>query len=617
MAFGVPALSADVFGVQELSEDVPSLSATEASPRSLATRCRSGLNSGAEYFSRERWWILGRGLVLVGAIVITGFWISIDRQAPEWDQSHYLDLTYQFVSGLQSHGLLHMAHQIWNTPDGRGPGFIILMILPFLLFGSSPQAGLITNLVLWPVLLLSVGDITSRLYGRRAAVLAMVITASTPLIVGLSHEVLEDFVLTTVVALSIAVLLRTNVFASLRASLVLGVLLGIGMCTKLTYVGFIIGPVGVVAVRGAVLAAREFKSPELRSQARRRLISASVAMGLCALISVAWYLPHLTPTLAYLAESTVNPVGTGPSNPVTFTNLTTFTVGFIDTAESLPVIVIGAIAFVLVVPMWVVSRGWSGPADWFRRWGGAAILITWVVIPFVGQAISPNTLDYRYQASELPGIAIITAALVMSIRVWPVRWAGAGLLSVMALVLTVGMTWPFQVPLLPKTFAVSTPYGFLQYPFTPSEYFGGYDRQPQPVDYMAPLMSYLHAETVDLDAVEPTVCFLEVDPDVNGNAMTYLADVRGQGYVWDNVSYSGETQLTSALESCTFALYVPPPPGVVSANDRVGLQNLGMANIHMTAQDFAVFTGPSRWFPLDFNERVEVLMRSGGTTGGT
>ena len=555
---------------------------------------------------------LRRAGVIAAVLIVCGIWISIDRQTPEWDQAHYLDVSLHYVSSLRAGGLGGLANKIWIADPSHPPLFEVSLIVPFLLFGPTPTSALLVNLILWPVLLLSVADITARLYNERAALLAMAITATMPLMVGLSHEVMEDFELTAFVALTIALLLRTRYFSSWRASLLLGLVMGVGAVSKATFVMYVLGPVAVVVVRGAVLLYHEARHPETRGAGLTRLANAGVVLVISVGIAAAWYLSHLQATLAYIRSATGGSlaVGTGPSNPLTLHNIGAFTLGAIDWDGTLLLAVIGVLALVLVLVPWLARRGRGDRSGLMHDMGRAALLVAWIGPPYLF-LISSQNQDVRLMAGAFPAVAILIAALVVAIPVRAVRWIGEAALCAAGAILTLGMTWPFTIPLLPSQIAVPVRLGWVYYPISPPRSMG-YERVPQAVDYMVPVMNYLEAESKTIQSPRPVVCVLETDPDINWNTLSYLVDENGDSYDVVEVHFYGSaSRMQADLEACNMALFVPSLAG--GEGVRTIIANAGFAATHMNAADFALFDVPVRSFPIDFGEQVQVLVRQPGT----
>jgi hypothetical protein len=173
------------------------------------------------------------------------------------------------------------------------------------------------------------------------------------------------------------------------------------------------------------------------------------------------------------------------------------------------------------------------------------------------------------------------------------------------------MTWPFTIPLLPSQIAVPVRLGWVYYPISPPRSMG-YERVPQAVDYMVPVMNYLEAESKTIQSPRPVVCVLETDPDINWNTLSYLVDENGDSYDVVEVHFYGSaSRMQADLEACNMALFVPSLAG--GEGVRTIIANAGFAATHMNAADFALFDVPVRSFPIDFGEQVQVLVRQPGT----
>ena len=137
------------------------------------------------------------------AAAANAIWIFLDHSTPSYDQSSYLTVAITFRDALQNGGPKDLFDAIRDTDPARGPLFTT-SILPFMLiFGDGARTGLLPNLVLAPILYLAAGQIAWIVFRNGAArLLAIVFVATMPLIVGLQHEVLQDFLLLTLTTVS-------------------------------------------------------------------------------------------------------------------------------------------------------------------------------------------------------------------------------------------------------------------------------------------------------------------------------------------------------------------------------------------------------------------------------
>ena len=274
----------------------------------------------------------GRTVSAILVLVLTaanGVWIFFDNATPSWDQSHYLDVAWQYRQALNRHGIHGLAHTLYFVDPSHAPLYSLLL-LPFLyVFGDGPRSALFLDLALTPVFLATTGLISLELFSnRRAQQLTIVAAGTMPLLVGLSHEILQDFLLLTLTTIAVWLMLRSNFFNKRPTMALLGVTIGLGMLTKVTYVIFIVGPMIVIAIgRGIIWFSR---SERRRSSGRRFktfFIDILVAAIPALVISATWYMPQFKATLNYVRSTTSGPLaaGAGPANPLTPRDIASFT----------------------------------------------------------------------------------------------------------------------------------------------------------------------------------------------------------------------------------------------------------------------------------------------------
>ncbi len=101
---------------------------------------------------------------------------------------------------------------------------------------------LITNGFFLFLLLISVYYIGSLLYGKAAGIFAAFLVSFFPMIYGQSRNMLLDFPLTGMTALSFWFLFKTNKFYNIKYSILLGIVLGLAALIKESYAVFIFFP---------------------------------------------------------------------------------------------------------------------------------------------------------------------------------------------------------------------------------------------------------------------------------------------------------------------------------------------------------------------------------------
>lgn len=539
-------------------------------------------------------------------MILAALWIKADRLPPAWDQSRYLDVALDFVKGLEGGGLRGLVHEILTIDPARGPLLPLAMVPFFLLFGVSAQSGLLLNLLIWPVLLLSVGEIASRLSNRRAGLLAMAITATTPLIVGLSHQVLVEFLLVSLTTLAVLLLLVAREFEDTRASILLGLVGAAGWLTKVTFPGLIAGPIAVTVLWTMVVAVREARSGRT-SQVRRRIRNAAIALLLGTGLPACWYAQTWAPTFEHFRVATSNTGTYGPTQPLRFEAITAFTLGLIDYHLSWVFAVCGIAALGLVVAGWAGAARRMAPRDLGRDLGRAVFVGSWFAIPYAAVAAAHNQ-DPRFVASAMPGVAVAVACLAVSIP-----WISLRRLVVTAIcaggVIQTLLTMLPPIRGLPDRIVVATPFGPAVLPVDSATV--GYNRRPEPTDDATPILAHFEAESRGaMGLARRNIGIAQEHPSVNPNTFSFLAHLRGDPFTFSEpfADHAHIDQLLAELNRYDFVLYIQP-------RDRSywwgnpALLNQHTASTVLGNKLFILFPRPAKVFPLCDGQQVWVLRR--------
>lgn len=184
--------------------------------------------------------------LLVCAVSAAGAWhIGANASPPAWDDAWYLEVSFRLYSAL-CRGLPEFADQ-WASAFRLKAPLVSLLPLPlYALAGPSEKTAPIVSLLghgLSCALTAAAARAAWREHPRRDAIaaLAACLVALTPLLYGLSRVFLVESVLTALVA---AVVWRAAVArSSPRDSLLLGLILGCGMLTKVLFPLFLCGVV--------------------------------------------------------------------------------------------------------------------------------------------------------------------------------------------------------------------------------------------------------------------------------------------------------------------------------------------------------------------------------------
>jgi 4-amino-4-deoxy-L-arabinose transferase-like glycosyltransferase len=534
-------------------------------------------------------------------------WVLRDHNAATWDDAHYLYLTWVYRRSLELHGPIEMVRSVYHVDPGRAP-LLSVALIPFSYLFPTTGAGLLLNLILWPVLLLSAGQIAKELFNDQARLLAMVLIAPMPIVSNLSHIVLQDFLLLTLSTVAVLLVLRTRHLERWSASLGLGLIIALGTLTKISFVVAIVGPLVVTIL---VCVVRQFaarKREGFWNAFRRPMLNGALIAVLGIGLPLLWYVPNWEATRAYLHEAFRIQPGT-VADPLTVDHLGKFALAIVNEALSWLLLALAGLVLLLSLPR-LIARFRS------RRDIGAllekiAFLASWAILPIAAVAASTNQ-GARYAVAALPAIAVIVAGLISKIS-WPIvrrLLAGAAVLFAVNQALQINVT-DYRVPLLPALTTFSTPFG-TGYLYIGAVYL------PIQQNYTLRVLDYLESRSRGAHGrIKPrTVALLQLNGYANGNDLPYYSLTRDDPFTFATLfNNMSKDELLAELKKYDFALYVPQPPATTVKNDRVTELNLDAAARKMTPAMFGLFKPhPKRFFIAaegGQSQYVQVLERRG------
>ena len=351
----------------------------------------------------------------IAVAAANGVWIFLDRTVPSWDQSHYLSIALQYQRSFEAGGLAELLHAVYNTDPSHGP-LLTILLAPFLhVFGASARSGLLLNLAIAPVLYFSAGQIAwivFRNWGARLLTIALM--AAMPLMVGLFHNVLQDFLLITLVTLSLLLLLESHDFQRRWTTWAMALTMGLGTLTKVTFPLFVLAPILLVLAHAlnSWLSTREKGAEQFDS--RRALVNLGGAAAVYLVVALVWYGPNFDATLEYVRSTTGGElaVGAGPGNPYTFHAVASFTTLVLSYNVSWIIAMLGLAAVALNMPrlLALFRQPWQRGVLW-----NLAFLVAWAGVPYLSVALAHNQ-DVRLMAPAMPAVAILVAGAVAAVR---------------------------------------------------------------------------------------------------------------------------------------------------------------------------------------------------------
>jgi 4-amino-4-deoxy-L-arabinose transferase-like glycosyltransferase len=555
------------------------------------------------------------------AALANGVWILLDHSSPSWDQAHYLSTALQYRDALHLGGPIELIHAINRADPSHGPLFTIALAPALAIFGSSNSSGLLVNLVAAPFLYLAAGQIAYVVFRSGfTRLLTILLVATTPILVGLFHNVLQDFLLVTLTAVALLLLLESERFRRRWVTWGMALTMALGTLTKVTFPLFVIGPFLVVVAQAVTetISVHRSNDREARSNLRRALLNLGGAAIVYLAVTLVWYGPNLSATLDYVRSTTGGTLseGAGPSNPYTFHAVTSFTLGMINFNLSWIIVLLGIISAALSRTK--LRLHFKHPNGREPLWK-LAFLLAWALIPYLSVALAHNQ-DVRLMAPAFPAVAVLAAGACSKVP-WPyLRATLAGIAVILLAYQTLNHTTDVTPAFLPDRITGS--FGEYEAAIQLNSAPIGYERLPGS-DYAGPVLDYVE-EVADQEpggAAQPrTICLLESEPVININTIGFLAAARHDPYgLADVVKPPGTSsgELEDILSGCDFALYSRPPKVPASGpNSRLTLVNEPYAARHMTPRMFRLFEGPSRSFPVENNPPVRGEPQYLSTAGG-
>lgn len=237
---------------------------------------------------RRRWALVG----LVAALLPFGVRVVLLDDAPAYFQDAILQPVTAAHDALGEGGLGPALGELVADPK-TGPLPLTVGLLSFVLLGPGLAAIRLGSLLCYLALLLLTHAITRRAGGSRtAATWATLLCGTAPLLYGFSRLEFPDIYVATLFAACLLVILRGHL--TTRSALLLGVLTGLGLLTKLSFLPCLLTP-GIWFVAGHLTRAGRRRLPQLA-------LAAAVALALAA----GWYLTRLEMVAEIAAQSSQN-----------------------------------------------------------------------------------------------------------------------------------------------------------------------------------------------------------------------------------------------------------------------------------------------------------------------
>ena len=256
-----------------------------------------GISKTSALRDNARDWLPGLAAVL-GLVLFHVYnnWVFVTTQVTilGWDRPAHLARTLIYNDMLKAvnvRSIFEVMTWSWNRP----PLSHLVAVPLYRLFGTSTDVALMRNAIFVAMLLFSVYGIGKRLFARKVGLLAAFIVSTYPILFSISRMPYVDYSLAAMVSLSIYLLVICEGFRRRPASLLLGLVIGLGVLIKWPSVAFAGGPVAYVAIRSgalkdvkSVVTVRADTASVIRRWWASPLFHGLVGLGLTLL----WYWPN-------------------------------------------------------------------------------------------------------------------------------------------------------------------------------------------------------------------------------------------------------------------------------------------------------------------------------------
>jgi hypothetical protein len=186
-------------------------------------------------------------LLLLGAFLVA-FWLDVrQRDALSWMDPNQ---SYRFAQALRQ------GQARWNQFEL--PTVFPFFLLPFFSQDTSVTSALGINAVFAVLLGIGVHLLCRELKMTTPSVIVVAAVLASPLLVGLSRELYTEFALTALVTITFVFWLRMLRSGLSRYRVIVGVLLGFGLMTKMTFPVYFLAPLAGASI--AYLIGKQYRS---------------------------------------------------------------------------------------------------------------------------------------------------------------------------------------------------------------------------------------------------------------------------------------------------------------------------------------------------------------------
>lgn len=224
-------------------------------------------------------------LIIVGLFLLYAinnyFWLLQNKLFVAYDQGIHLWTSLRFLRAF-IHPERNIFYALSHANTTHWPSLFHFTASIFnLIFGTSYVVSVMTNMLFFLLLMVSLYLIGKKISNSSTGILAVSILSFYPIIYGHSRLFLLDLPLASIVTFSIYCLISTDRFKNLKWSVIFGISAGLGMLVKWSYLLFVLP----LFLYEFIAYIREFKNKDFLRRTKNLSLYVSTAFVVASL----WY----------------------------------------------------------------------------------------------------------------------------------------------------------------------------------------------------------------------------------------------------------------------------------------------------------------------------------------
>lgn len=181
-------------------------------------------------------------IILILFIAITNYWVlSKDKLPPVHDHFVCYHYSLSYFNLLKDFDFSILKFLLFNNINSYPPLYMLIPLPFYIFFGINSDVMAMVNVIYLIILIFSVYRIGSFIRNDYTGFFSAILVSFFPSIIGFSRITHINIALTSIVALSIYLLLKTDTFSNKKFSIIAGLLAGIGVLFSVKYPIYIIG----------------------------------------------------------------------------------------------------------------------------------------------------------------------------------------------------------------------------------------------------------------------------------------------------------------------------------------------------------------------------------------